>query len=161
DVCALLLVERRSCAALFCFPACFYGRHAWYCVVGQYYPVGVVLGANKPRFLHAYWLLVSPCGCAPRCAYVVDCNGHGSGLLARWLASHGPAVGSYELEDILLSGDTLREHQWYLAILVLVALGALTKSAQFPFHFWLPRAMAAPTPVSAYLHSATMVKAGV
>lgn len=73
----------------------------------------------------------------------------------------GHVVGSYELSDILRSGDTLREHPWYLAILVLVALGALTKSAQFPFHFWLPRAMAAPTPVSAYLHSATMVKAGV
>src|SRR5690625_3018002 len=73
----------------------------------------------------------------------------------------GHVVGSYELSDILSSGDALREHSWYLAILVLVALGALTKSAQFPFHFWLPRAMAAPTPVSAYLHSATMVKAGV
>lgn len=73
----------------------------------------------------------------------------------------GQVVGSYELSDVLSSGDTLREHPWYLAILILVALGALTKSAQFPFHFWLPRAMAAPTPVSAYLHSATMVKAGV
>ena len=73
----------------------------------------------------------------------------------------GRVVGSYDLDRVLASGDLVRGHDWYLPILVLVALGALTKSAQFPFHFWLPRAMAAPTPVSAYLHSATMVKAGV
>ncbi len=73
----------------------------------------------------------------------------------------GRVVGSYDLDRVLAAGDLVREHDWYLPILVLVALGALTKSAQFPFHFWLPRAMAAPTPVSAYLHSATMVKAGV
>jgi multicomponent K+:H+ antiporter subunit A len=73
----------------------------------------------------------------------------------------GHMVGSYELEDVLASGDVIREHELYVPALLLILMGALTKSAQFPFHFWLPNAMAAPTPVSAYLHSATMVKAGV
>ncbi len=73
----------------------------------------------------------------------------------------GNVVGSYSLHDVLASGDLIREHATYPVILVLVLLGAFTKSAQFPFHFWLPHAMAAPTPVSAYLHSATMVKAGI
>ncbi|WP_374730603.1 monovalent cation/H+ antiporter subunit A [Aliirhizobium terrae] len=73
----------------------------------------------------------------------------------------GNIVGSYDLDKILASGDLIRGHSLYLPALIFVLLGALTKSAQFPFHFWLPNAMAAPTPVSAFLHSATMVKAGV
>ncbi len=73
----------------------------------------------------------------------------------------GEIAGSYELSVILASGDAIRAHPLYTPMLVLVLLGAFTKSAQFPFHFWLPQAMAAPTPVSAYLHSATLVKAGV
>lgn len=73
----------------------------------------------------------------------------------------GHIAGSFELSQVLAAGYAIRSHELYPLALILVLLGVFTKSAQFPFHFWLPHAMAAPTPVSAYLHSATMVKAGV
>ena len=73
----------------------------------------------------------------------------------------GQIVGSYDLSVILENRELIQASPLYLPALILILLGCFTKSAQFPFHFWLPHAMAAPTPVSAYLHSATMVKAGI
>ncbi|MFZ5964259.1 monovalent cation/H+ antiporter subunit A [Thalassococcus sp. BH17M4-6] len=73
----------------------------------------------------------------------------------------GQIAGSYDLSVILQNRDLIQGHPLYVPALILILLGCFTKSAQFPFHFWLPHAMAAPTPVSAYLHSATMVKAGI
>ena len=73
----------------------------------------------------------------------------------------GQIAGTYELSAMVAQASMIQAHPLYPLALVLVLLGCFTKSAQFPFHFWLPQAMAAPTPVSAYLHSATMVKAGL
>lgn len=87
-------------------------------------------------------------------------GGGGLALLAG-LVLLGIAGGSFELSELMQGGDVVRRSNLYPAIVTLILAGAFTKSAQFPFHFWLPGAMQAPTPVSSYLHSATMVKAGV
>jgi multicomponent K+:H+ antiporter subunit A len=109
--------------------------------------------------LIGYWHHRKDARRGARMALTVTSAG-GLALLAGMLIL-GHIVGSYDLDVVLAAGQRIRAHPLYSTVLVLTLLGAFTKSAQFPFHFWLPRAMAAPTPVSAYLHSATMVKAGI
>jgi multicomponent K+:H+ antiporter subunit A len=134
--------------------------------------VGVVLSANVillvvfwemtsllSFLLIGYWHHGATAREGARTALIVTSAG-GLCLLAGLLLL-ARIAGSLDLEAILGAGALVRASPLYGVATTLILLGALTKSAQFPFHFWLPQAMAAPTPVSAYLHSATMVKAGV
>jgi multicomponent K+:H+ antiporter subunit A len=109
--------------------------------------------------LIGYWHRNGAAREGARMALVVT-SGGGLCLFASALLL-GRIVGSYDLDAVLAAGDAIRASDLYLPALLLMLAGAFTKSAQFPFHFWLPHAMAAPTPVSAYLHSAAMVKLGV
>lgn len=109
--------------------------------------------------LIGYWKERSESRQGARMALVIT-GGGGLCLIAGMLVL-GQAAGSHDLSVILQrKAEIWGSGQYHLA-LVLILIGAFAKSAQFPLHFWLPRAMAAPTPVSAYLHSATMVKAGI
>jgi len=134
--------------------------------------LGVVLSGNLVQLvffweatsllsflLIGYWHRNAAARDGARMALVITAGG-GLFLLGGVLLL-GKIVGSYDLDVVLASGDLIRADAAYVPALALIAVGALTKSAQFPFHFWLPHAMAAPTPVSAYLHSATLVKLGV
>ncbi len=109
--------------------------------------------------LIGYWKHDSEARQGARLALLVT-GGGGLALFAGILLL-GHIAGSFSLSDVLQAGSVVKSHPLYDLTLVLILLGAFTKSAQFPFHFWLPHAMAAPTPISAYLHSATMVKAGI
>jgi multicomponent K+:H+ antiporter subunit A len=109
--------------------------------------------------LIAYWYHREDARRGARMALIVTVGG-GLCLLLGVLIL-GAVAGSFDLDVVLAAGPVIRADPWYPAALLLILMGVFTKSAQFPFHFWLPHAMEAPTPVSAYLHSATMVKAGV
>ncbi|PRX30556.1 multicomponent K+:H+ antiporter subunit A [Meinhardsimonia xiamenensis] len=148
------------------------GRFYTYLLLFQGAMLGIVLSDNillmlifweltslSSFLLIGYWTHLPEGRQGARMALTVTGLG-GLALLAGGLLL-GDIAGSYELSVILTRGEEIRSSALYLPALLLILLGAFTKSAQFPFHFWLPHAMAAPTPVSAYLHSATMVKAGV
>ncbi|MCM2130167.1 monovalent cation/H+ antiporter subunit A [Larsenimonas rhizosphaerae] len=109
--------------------------------------------------LIGYWSHLSEARKGARMALTV--TGAGGLCLLAGILLMGHVVGSYSLTTVLEHRELIQQSSLYQPILLLFLLGAFTKSAQFPFQFWLPHAMAAPTPVSAYLHSATMVKAGV
>jgi multicomponent K+:H+ antiporter subunit A len=109
--------------------------------------------------LIGYWHHNRKARSAARMALIVTAAGGVSLLIGVLLIGH--IAGSYEIEAVIAASDRIKASNLYTPALIFVLIGAFTKSAQFPFHFWLPHAMAAPTPVSAYLHSATMVKAGI
>ncbi|MFZ5783708.1 MAG: monovalent cation/H+ antiporter subunit A [Pseudomonadota bacterium] len=148
------------------------GRFFCYLLLFQGSMVGIVLSDNvlllvvfweltslSSFLLIGYWHHLPESRAGARMALVV--TGAGGLALMGGMLLLGAIAGSFELSEILARGEMVKASPLYLPALLLVLLGAFTKSAQFPFHFWLPHAMAAPTPVSAYLHSATMVKAGV
>ncbi|ERS84679.1 monovalent cation/H+ antiporter subunit A [Halomonas sp. PBN3] len=149
-----------------------FGRFYAYLILFMASMVGIVIADNlillwlyweltslSSFLLIGFWSHRSDARKGARMALTV--TGAGGLALLAGLLLLGDMVGSYAMDDVLAGGEAILADPRYPLMLALVLLGAFTKSAQFPFQFWLPHAMAAPTPVSAYLHSATMVKAGI
>ena len=134
--------------------------------------LGVVFSDNL-MVLYAFWELTSVSSflliafwhhrkasrAGARKAMLITVSG-GVAMLAGFLMLY-VASGTFSIREIIAHLDVVKSSVLFIPAMLLVLLGAFTKSAQFPFHIWLPDAMEAPTPVSAYLHSATMVKAGI
>ena len=148
------------------------GRFYVFLLLFQGAMVGIVLSDNillllifweltslSSFLLIGYWNHLPESRQGARMALAIT-GGGGLAMIAGMLML-GEIAGSYDISTIIASGEAIRHSPLYMPALLLILTGAFTKSAQFPFHFWLPHAMAAPTPVSAYLHSATMVKAGI
>ncbi|WP_134679361.1 monovalent cation/H+ antiporter subunit A [Paracoccus ravus] len=146
---------------LYAFLLCFAGSMAGLILSGNIIMLVVFweLTSLVSFLLIGYWHHRQDARDGARMALIVTASGGLCLMLAMILL--GQIVGSYDLDEVLAAGERITSHRLYPIALILFLLGAFTKSAQFPFHFWLPNAMAAPTPVSSYLHSATMVKAGV
>ncbi|MEK4227977.1 Na+/H+ antiporter subunit A [Solibacillus sp. FSL H8-0538] len=148
--------------------------HHFYCYLLLF--MGAMLGvvfSDNLIVLYAFWELTSVSSflliafwhhrkasrAGARKAMTITVSG-GVAMLAGFLMLYA-ASGTFSIREILASVEVVQKSTLFIPAMVLVLLGAFTKSAQFPFHIWLPDAMEAPTPVSAYLHSATMVKAGI
>lgn len=109
--------------------------------------------------LVGYWGHKAEARAGARMALAV--TGGGGLVMLAGIVLLGQIAGTYELSLMFERAAQIRAHEHFALATLLILVGCFTKSAQLPFHFWLPEAMAAPTPVSAYLHSATMVKAGI
>ena len=148
--------------------------HRFYCYLGLF--MGAMLGlvlSDNLLLLFIFWELTSISSffligfnndqAASRKSSLIALavTGGGGFLLMVGLILLGHVSETYSLLEMTKMSEMLKDHAQYALIVLLICAGAFTKSAQFPFHFWLPGAMKAPTPVSAYLHSATMVKAGI
>ena len=148
--------------------------HHFYCYLLLF--MGAMLGvvfSDNLMVLYAFWELTSVSSflliafwhhrkasrAGARKAMIITVTG-GIAMLAGFLMLYA-ASGTFSIREMIANVGALQESNYFIPAMILVLLGAFTKSAQFPFHIWLPDAMEAPTPVSAYLHSATMVKAGI